>query len=235
MRLIATTAIALMGWCSSRLRKTRLRELLFTNVNVFDGVSAERIEKANVLVEGNLIESISTNPIDVEGATVIDGGGRTLMPGLSDTHTHLAYSSISQMRMLTDHAAYGYIRATVDAEGMLMRGITSVRDMGGNVFGLKTAIDEGLIPGPRIYPAGALIGQTAGHFDFRFGNQNPVQYGGTTTDWERQGHAYIADGADQVLTAAPRKSETRCIAYQTGDRRRIRVACGPSFGQSIHL
>ena len=175
--------------------------ILFTNVNVFDGVNEALIENANVVVTDNLITAISTEPLAVAGGRVIDGGGRTLMPGLSDTHTHLAYSSISQMRMLTGHASYGYIRATVDAEGMLMRGITSVRDMGGNVFGLKSAIDEGLIPGPRIYTPGALIGQTAGHFDFRFGNQPHVQFGGTTPDWERQGHAYNVDGVDQVLAA----------------------------------
>jgi imidazolonepropionase-like amidohydrolase len=176
-------------------------QTLFTNVHVFDGVKDKRIENANVLIEGNLIKSISTDRIDAGGATVIDGGGSTLMPGLTDTHVHLAYTSIDQMSMITGHASYGYVRATVDAEGMLMRGVTSVRDMGGNVFGLKRAIDEGLIPGPRIYPAGALICQTAGHFDFRFGNENPVLYGGGLPDWQYQGHAYIADGVEQVLIA----------------------------------
>jgi imidazolonepropionase-like amidohydrolase len=143
MKPLAIT-LAMMGWCSVAIAQDDPARTLFTNVHVFDGVSAERIENANVLVEGNLINAVSTDPIDAGGATVIDWGGRTLMPGLSDTHTHLAYSSISQMRMLTGHASYDYIRATVDAEGMLMRGITSVRDMGGNVFGLKSAIDEGL-------------------------------------------------------------------------------------------
>ena len=64
---------------------------------------------------------------------MIDGGGRTLMPGLPDTHVHLACASIRQSRMFTEQAAYAYIRAAVDAEGMLMRSITSIRDIGGNV------------------------------------------------------------------------------------------------------
>jgi imidazolonepropionase-like amidohydrolase len=71
-------------------------QTLFTNVHVFDGVKDKRIENANVLIEGNLIKSISTDRIDAGGATVIDGGGRTLMPGLTDTHVHLAYTSIDQ-------------------------------------------------------------------------------------------------------------------------------------------
>jgi imidazolonepropionase-like amidohydrolase len=201
LKTLTAALVVAVGFCLPAAAQNASGPILFTNVNVFDGVNDKRIENANVLIEGKLIKKVTTAPIDAGNAKVINGGGRTLMPGLSDTHVHLAYSSISQMRMLTDQAAYGYIRATVDAKGMLMRGITSVRDMGGNVFGLKSAIDEGLIPGPRIYPAGALIGQTAGHFDFRFGNQNHTQYGGTTTDWEKQGHAYIADGVPQVLSA----------------------------------
>ncbi|MBN3522039.1 amidohydrolase family protein [Algoriphagus lutimaris] len=176
---------------------------LFTNVQVFDGRS-DQLLKADVLVEGNLIKQISKGPLMVmqtDNVTIIDGGGRTLMPGLTDTHVHLSYTTIDQMSMITGHASYGYVRATVDAEDMLMRGVTSVRDMGGSVFGLKRAIDEGLIPGPRIYPSGALISQTAGHFDFRFGNENPMLYGGGLPDWQYQGHAYLADGVDQVLTA----------------------------------
>ena len=176
---------------------------LFTNVKVFDGTS-DKLIKSDVLVVGNLIKQISKEPLMVmqtDNVSIIDGGGKTLMPGLTDTHVHLAYTSIDQMSMLTGNASYGYVRATVDAKDMLMRGVTSVRDMGGNVFGLKRAIDEGLIPGPRIYPSGALISQTAGHFDFRFGNENPMLYGGGLPDWQYQGHAYLADGVDQVLTA----------------------------------
>ena len=59
---------------------------LFTNVNVFDGLNEKLIENANVLAEGNKIKTVSTRKIDASGATVIDGGGRTLMPGLIDAH-----------------------------------------------------------------------------------------------------------------------------------------------------
>ena len=116
---------------------------LFTNVKVFDGTS-DKLIKSDVLVVGNLIKQISKEPLMVmqtDNVSIIDGGGKTLMPGLTDTHVHLAYTSIDQMSMLTGNASYGYVRATVDAKDMLMRGVTSVRDMGGNVFGLKRAID----------------------------------------------------------------------------------------------
>lgn len=175
---------------------------LFTNVHVFDGVNEQRIENANVLIEGNLIASISTDPISADGATVIDGAGRTLMPGLSDTHTHIAFASLPQMDLLVGLPGYSYIYSTWDAEQMLLRGITSVRDMGGDTFPLKRAIDEGLVAGPRIYPTGAVISQTAGHGDFRFPNQRNPAFGAPQPPLYELGHSALADGRPQVLAAA---------------------------------
>ena len=63
--------------------------ILFTNVHVFDGVNEQRIMNANVLVEGNLVKEVSTSAIAAPGATVIDGGGRTLTPGFIDAHSHI--------------------------------------------------------------------------------------------------------------------------------------------------
>ncbi len=175
---------------------------LFTNVHVFDGKSEQRIMNANVLVEGNLIKQVSTKKIAADGATVIDGGGRTLMPGLADTHVHLAFASISQAVFFTGDEGWNFIHQTVDAKGFLMRGVTVVRDMGGNVFGLKKAIDEGIVPGPRIYPSGAILSQTAGHGDFRFRNQQAPRFGGPTAEFERQGQVYVVDGVPNVLQGA---------------------------------
>ncbi|MGA9444519.1 MAG: amidohydrolase family protein [Methyloceanibacter sp.] len=118
---------------------TKLKTL-FANVNVFDGVHDKLIMNANVLVEGNLIKTVSTDPISADGATVIDGGGRTLMPGLADTHVHLAFPTLPALNVLTGDSNYNTLRSAKDAEAMLMRGLTVVRDMGGNVFGLKQAI-----------------------------------------------------------------------------------------------
>jgi imidazolonepropionase-like amidohydrolase len=98
--------------------------------------------------------------------------------------------------------AYNHIASTIDARDMLMRGVTSVRDMGGASFGLKQAIDEGLVPGPRIYPSGALISQTSGHFDFRYQNQDHPRFGGVRSEAENENYMHVVDGVPEVLAAA---------------------------------
>jgi imidazolonepropionase-like amidohydrolase len=124
------------------------------------------------------------------------------MPGLADTHVHLAFPTLPALNVLTGDPNYNTLRSAKDAEAMLMRGLTVVRDMGGNVFGLKQAIDEGVVLGPRIYPSGGVLSQTAGHFDFRFPNQRQPRFGGSIPEFEMQGHGYIVDGVPEVLAAA---------------------------------
>ena len=68
---------------------------------------------------------------------------------------------------LASDIGYLNLLAGAEATATLMRGFTTIRDMGGPIFGLKRAIDEGLLPGPRIYPSGAVITITSGHGDFR--------------------------------------------------------------------
>ena len=176
--------------------------IVFTNVNVFDGVSDTLIRNANVVVTGNIITAVSTEDLAVAGGRVIDGGGRTLMPGLSDTHAHIAFASLPAMALLTGTPSYAYIHSVGDAEEMLMRGFTSVRDMSGDTFGLKMAIDQGRIAGPRIYPSGGGISQTAGHGDFRFPNQKHPRFGGSLPPIYELGYSYIADGVPEVMAAA---------------------------------
>jgi len=176
--------------------------VLFTNANIFDGMSDNLATGMSVLVEGNKIAKIAKSIPAPAGAKVIDGKGHTLMPGLADTHVHLAFSSMNQLQMFVGDPGYNFIHQTKDARGYLMRGVTVVRDMGGNVFGLKKAIDEGMVPGPRIYPSGAPLSQTAGHGDFRFPNQQHPLFGGAIPEFEKQGQGYIVDGVPEVLTAA---------------------------------
>ena len=83
-----------------------------------------------------------------------------------------------------------------------MCGFTTVRDLGGPVFGLKRAIDEGVMVGPRIYPSGAMISQTSGHGDFRFLFELPRKLGGPLSNSELEGMAAIADSADEVRLRA---------------------------------
>ncbi|WP_245813401.1 metal-dependent hydrolase family protein [Lutibacter agarilyticus] len=111
------------------------------------------------------------------------------------------FSSLPQAALLFGEPNFNVIYATKDAKAMLMRGITTIRDLSGNTFGLKKAIDEGLVPGPRIYPAGGMISQTAGHGDFRLPNQKHPEYGGAWPALYQQGHGYLADGPTEVMRA----------------------------------
>jgi imidazolonepropionase-like amidohydrolase len=190
-------AVAIAFCLPAAAQDVQAPRTLFTNVDVFDGLHETRIENASVLVEGNIIAAVSTEPIAAERATVIDGAGRTLMPGLIDAHWHTTL-----VRPTAEQAIYGdfsfiSILAALEAEATLMRGFTTVRNMGGPAFGLKLAIDNGLIPGPRIYPSGAMITTTGGHGDFRFFNELPRTPDRLTAS-ERLGGSMIVDGPDEV-------------------------------------
>jgi imidazolonepropionase-like amidohydrolase len=175
---------------------------LFQNVRLFDGKKAALSAPANVLVRGNKIEKISAQPIAADppgDAVIIDGKGKTLMPGLIDAHTHLTMSTVPMQVLLTADPNYWMLRAGQEAGAMLLRGFTSARDVGGPVFGLKRAIDEGYLPGPRIWPAGAGISQTSGHGDFRTHHDLPRNPGDPLHFTERIQATAIADGVDEVL------------------------------------
>jgi imidazolonepropionase-like amidohydrolase len=173
---------------------------LFENVRIFDGKSDKLSAPSNVLVVGNLIKSISTAAIAAPAEvtlTRVQGGGRTLTPGLIDAHTHIMFATVPQLAVLTADISFVTVAATKEARDLLMRGFTSIRDLGGPSFGLKRGIDAGLTEGPRIWPAGAFISQTGGHGDFRLPNDLPARPGDYTYS-ERVGGAAIADDPDTV-------------------------------------
>ena len=178
----------------------RPSSVLFHHVRILDGVKEEVWGPADVLVQGNKIATISIKPIPSDPDTkVIDGTGRTLMPGLIDAHTHIMLAALPMQVALTADIGYINLVAAREAQATLMRGFTSIRDMGGPAFGLKRAIDQGLYPGPRIYPSGAMISQTSGHGDFRMPYEIPRTIGNPLSHAEQAGVAIIADGPDQVL------------------------------------
>ena len=128
---------------------------VFRDVRVFDSRAGRVTGPQDVLVEGNTIRSLSPVAASAEdGATVIDGGRRTLMPGLIDAHWHSAFAAVPLQVAMTADPAYMHLVAGKTATETLLRGFTTVRDCGGPAFGLKRAIDEGVLPGPRIYPVG---------------------------------------------------------------------------------
>jgi len=173
---------------------------LFNNVRVFDGKGSSLSEPTNVLVRGKLIETLSRTPIPVDRSattTIVDGGGRTLMPGLIDNHWHAMLIRTTAAQAFGD-VGYNNLLAGDEATDTLMRGFTTVRDVGGPVFGLKQAIDEGVVKGPRIYPSGAMITVTSGHGDFRQLTDLPRTIGGMLTRMELIGGAIVADSPDEV-------------------------------------
>jgi len=124
------------------------------------------------------------------------------MPGLIHAHWHAFMASVPQTVLMTADSAYLQLLAAREAEATVMRGFTTVRDVGGPVFGLKRAIEEGAMIGPRIYPSGAFISQTSGHGDFRFSFEIPRTLGGPPSHSEVEGVAAIADSPDEVRLRA---------------------------------
>ena len=177
-------------------------QVLFQNVHIFDGISPVLSERTNVLVEDNLIKAVSASDISVkDGATIIDGGGRTLMPGLMDAHVHLAL--VRRPKEVLNDYDWMYVGALANeqAEQMLLRGFTTVRDIGGPTVGLHRAIEEGYVVGPRIFSSGPYITQTSGHGDFRNYNAPHPSLTGEFSLMERQGWLIMADGTAEVTRA----------------------------------
>jgi len=172
--------------------------VLFQNVRIFDGTHSQLSAPSNVLVHGNVIETISTGPIDAAGARVVQGGGRTLMPGLIDAHWHSMLVGMPVQAVMTADVGRLNIVAGVEAGKTLMRGFTTVRDVGGSAFGLKTATDRGEILGPRIYPSGAMITVTSGHGDFREAWELPRNLGAPGSRHDITGNSAIADTPDET-------------------------------------
>ena len=177
-------------------------QIYITNVDIFDGRSENLHRNRHVLIEGNLVRQISTGEInDVKAdAIIINGAGRVMVPGLIDTHSHLSITgSLGEMR------DWSWERIGVlmgkRAETTLMWGFTTVRDLGGPVMGLKQNIDEGSVPGPRIFPSLAFITQTGGHGDFRAWTDPHPRWFDETANWERLGFYRLADGVPDVLAS----------------------------------
>ena len=175
--------------------------VLFQNVRIFDGKNGALSPPSNVLVRDNRIEKISAATITAD-AQVINGGGRVLMPGLIDAHWHAMLVRPTPASALANDVGYTNLLAAAEATSTLMRGFTTVRDMGGPAFALKRAIDEGLVAGPRIYPSGAIITITSGHGDFRQLSDLPRTIGGMLSRMEKIGGSMVADSPDEVRVRA---------------------------------
>ncbi len=176
-----------------------MASILFTNARVFDGSSEHCAENMSVLIEDGIIRAVSERPIKVLNATVIDVGGRTLMPGLIDAHIHAYTADVNIQKVDAAGDAYRTAHAARMLGHALDCGFTTVRDIGGGDYSLWRAIEDGLIRGPRFLYAGKIISMTGGHGDFRsmsFDTSHGLCACG--------GHnclSVVADGVDECIRA----------------------------------
>src|SRR6267142_931975 len=172
---------------------------LFRNVQLLDPAKDELLGSHEVLVEGKLIREVSDRPIKTAGATVIDGGGRTLMPGLIDCHVHVYLSEVNIRNLEHIPLTLMTARAAPLMRGMIDRGFTTVRDTGGADWGIKAAVEGGLLPGPRLFISGRAIGPTGGHSDSRRRTDGGSSCGCCNAMVFCMS---LADGADEVRRSA---------------------------------
>lgn len=201
-RLVSASVITMMVLATS-VTNAADGTILITNVNIFDGTSGKLNSDQDVVVNGNTIEKLV--PAGMGGSNydqVIDGNGGYLTPGLVDAHSHAVMGG-DEGAFFNGDPNYVQLFAARELEEMLMRGVTTMRDAGGNTFALKKAIDDGLFPGPRIYPSGALISQYSGHADFRGSRPTnlPKEWGGPLGPGTSDGHVMMANGKSQVMAA----------------------------------
>ena len=174
-RLIGIAVLLLLApiWASAQDGPPSF--ILISNAVVWDGTSDTAAPGMNVLVENNLIKQISAEPIAVNRSAstkVIDAGGRVLMPGLIDMHTHLMFKfGVPQSRDMdaTEQGATAY-----ETMQLYMRmGYTALRDVGGNSLGLSRSLAAGRIKGPRLYSSGGAISSISGHNDLGLQTEDP--------------------------------------------------------------
>lgn len=144
-----------------------MSSILLTNAALFDGHGDEAVPGMNVLVVDDRIEAVSDKPIKAGSARVIDCGGETLLPGLIDAHVHVFAISLAASRNETVPLTLMTARAVPRIKAMLDRGFTTVRDVGGGDVGIRDAVAQGFIPGPRLHVGGPALTETGGHGDHR--------------------------------------------------------------------
>jgi imidazolonepropionase-like amidohydrolase len=140
---------------------------VFANARILDGTRDDALADHHILVENGTIREVSDRPIAASGARVVDLAGKTLMPGLIDCHVHVIATTANLTLNAELPNTLIALRSARIMRDMLMRGFTTVRDLGGADHGLVMAIEEGLIEAPRLVICGKALSQTGGHTDYR--------------------------------------------------------------------
>ncbi|MFY0628198.1 MAG: amidohydrolase family protein [Reichenbachiella sp.] len=198
MKILKTNLLACLVLLSSMtaFAQTEPAVTLITNVKVWDGTSS-KTKAVDVLIEGDKFKQIKANIKAPEGATVIDGQGGTLIPGLIDMHQHLMlWGGTTEGTYEYDAYAQG-ARAIKMAERLIDQGYTTIRDIGGNSLSISRLIQEGKLDGPRVYSSGPVISQTGGHGDWGPANEGPGE--GNYQTMVRNTH--VVDGVPEVIKA----------------------------------
>ena len=184
-------------------------QIHFKNLNLLDPRWNEARGGYEVLVEGDLIKEVSSKPIKAAKAQVVDCGKRTLMPGLIDCHVHVFLVEVN-FRLLESMPLTLLTAKSADLmKGMIDRGFTTVRDTGGADWGIKTAVDSGLIPGPRLFISGRAIGPTGGHSDSRRRTDYQARPAAAATPWS------TAWPSPTAPTRCARRCASRCARART--------------------
>ena len=189
-------------------------QILFTNVNIFDGFSPELQNGMSVLVENNYIKEVGKS-INAPEAYVVDGKGRTMTPGLIDMHQHVMLNppeGTAAYQTKWDEAAGGAYAQHHLVNNMLLKGITTVRDIAGDPLDIAKAIDMGQLPGPRIYSSGGAISQTGGHGDWAGRNVPAEDLHNHRDVAQSSQNTWVVDGPDEV-TKAVRMNLRRGAAF----------------------
>jgi imidazolonepropionase-like amidohydrolase len=134
---------------------------VFTGADVFDGTGAAPAP-ADVLIQDGRIPDVGPG---LDGDVEVDATGRTILPGFFDCHVHVVIDSIDMMRHLQQPFGYSYYVAAKNLAAILAVGITTIRDAAGADLAIKQALEDGIIPGPRMQIAIQMLSQTGGHAD----------------------------------------------------------------------
>jgi len=177
-----------------------MQPVLFSHAALLDPLRDELLEDHHVLVEDGLVKEVSDRPLSASTARVVNLRGRTLMPGLIDLHVHVLATQLDLAAQTLLPDALVTMRAVPILAAMLRRGFTTVRDAGGAGIGLKCAIAEGTVAGPRLFVSGHALSQTGGHGDTRARSDflRPVAACGC---FRAGALSRVVDGVDEVRRA----------------------------------
>ena len=178
--------------------ESSMTAVIFRNGLLVDGSDPKPSGQVDVLVENGRIVTVSSERIESDGAVEIDLAGKTIMPGLIDCHMHPFLTDMNLMKLEDTPVSLVTAQASVVLNRLLDRGFTTIRDAAGGDWGLKQAVDDGLIAGPRLFISGRALSQTGGHGDFRRRTDDS-----TMCSCSSALHltSRIADGVDQVRHA----------------------------------